>query len=91
VHVLKGVIGPGFNDRFGDVFGNVYAFTSDGLSQRQLRDRVEDVTVALWRLPLGARKRETSAPNLLVRPYQGPNSKSMAVKPTFTSWKHSGP
>src|SRR5580704_17431810 len=22
----KGVIGPGFNDRFGDVFGNIYAF-----------------------------------------------------------------
>ena len=39
----KGVIGPGFNDRFGDVFGNIYAFTSDGLSQRQLRDYVEDI------------------------------------------------
>lgn len=37
-----GVIGPFFNDRFGDVFGNIYAFTSDGLSQRELRDRVED-------------------------------------------------
>ncbi len=36
----QGVIGPGFNDRFGDVFGNIYAFTSDGLSHRQLRDRV---------------------------------------------------
>ena len=35
----QGVIGPFFNDRFGDVFGNIYAFTSDGLSQRQLRDR----------------------------------------------------
>ena len=39
----KGVIGPFFNDRFGDVFGNIYAFTSDGLSQRQLRDRIEDI------------------------------------------------
>ena len=38
----QGVVGPAFNDRFGDVFGNIYAFTSDGLSQRQLRDRVED-------------------------------------------------
>src|SRR6185369_5999933 len=37
----QGVIGPGYNDRFGDVFGNIYAFTSDGLSQRQLRDYVE--------------------------------------------------
>jgi multidrug efflux pump len=39
----QGVIGPFFNDRFGDVFGNIYAFTSDGLSQRQLRDRVEEI------------------------------------------------
>ncbi|MBB3461260.1 efflux RND transporter permease subunit [Rhizobium sp. BK377] len=38
----SGVIGPFFNDRFGDVFGNIYAFTSDGLTQRQLRDLVEN-------------------------------------------------
>ncbi|MDI9849505.1 efflux RND transporter permease subunit [Rhodoblastus sp. 17X3] len=36
-----GVQGPFFNDRFGDVFGNIYAFTADGLSLRQLRDQVE--------------------------------------------------
>ncbi len=28
----SGVQGPFFNDRFGDVFGNIFAFTSDGLS-----------------------------------------------------------
>ena len=38
----SGVQGPFFNDRFGDVYGNIYAFTSDGLTQRQLRDLVED-------------------------------------------------
>ena len=37
----QGVQGPVFNDEFGDVFGNVYAFTADGLSLRQLRDYVE--------------------------------------------------
>jgi multidrug efflux pump subunit AcrB len=47
----RGVIGPGFNDRFGDVFGNVYAFTSDGLSQRQLRDRVEDIRARILTVP----------------------------------------
>jgi multidrug efflux pump subunit AcrB len=36
-----GVQGPFFNDRFGDVFGNIYAFTGDGLTLRQLRDQVE--------------------------------------------------
>ena len=39
----EGVVGPGFNDEFGDVFGNVYAFTADGLTHRQLRDYVEQV------------------------------------------------
>ena len=37
----EGVVGPFFNDRFGDVYGNIYAFTSDGLTPRQLRDYVE--------------------------------------------------
>ncbi len=36
-----GVQGPSFNDRFGDVFGNIYAFAGDGLTLRQLRDQVE--------------------------------------------------
>ena len=39
----QGVQGPFFNDRFGDVYGNIYAFTADGLSHRQVRDYVEDV------------------------------------------------
>jgi multidrug efflux pump subunit AcrB len=47
----KGVVGPAFNDRFGDVFGNIYAFTSDGLSQRQLRDRVEQVRAQVLTVP----------------------------------------
>ncbi len=47
----QGVVGPGFNDRFGDVYGNIYAFTSDGLSQRQLRDRVEDVRARVLTVP----------------------------------------
>jgi len=32
-----------FNDNFGDVFGNIYAFTSDGFSRREVRDYVERV------------------------------------------------
>ncbi len=37
----QGVVGPFYQDTFGDVFGNIYAFTGDGLSYRQLRDYVE--------------------------------------------------
>ena len=47
----SGVVGPFFNDHFGDVYGNIYAFTSDGLTQRQLRDRVEGVRSKVLTVP----------------------------------------
>ncbi len=46
-----GVVGPSFNDNFGDVYGNIYAFTADGFSQRQLRDYVEDVRAKVLTVP----------------------------------------
>ena len=45
------VQGPVYNDEFGDVFGNVYAFTGDGMSYRQLRDAVEYVRRAITDVP----------------------------------------
>jgi multidrug efflux pump subunit AcrB len=43
-HTLPdGVIGPAFDDKFGDTFGIIYGFTADGFSGRELRDYVEDV------------------------------------------------
>lgn len=47
----SGVLGPFYNDSFGDVYGNIYAFTSDGLSQRQMRDLVEDARAKLLTVP----------------------------------------
>ena len=47
----SGVVGPGFNDEFGDTYGILYAFTADGFSQRQLRDYVEGVRSRLLRVP----------------------------------------
>ena len=41
-HTLpQGVLGPFFNDDFGDVFGIVYGFTADGFTERELRDYVD--------------------------------------------------
>ena len=39
----QGVVGPGFNDDFGDTYGLIYGFTADGFSHRELRDYVEDM------------------------------------------------
>ncbi|MEW9897307.1 efflux RND transporter permease subunit [Chitinivorax sp. PXF-14] len=37
----EGVIGPFFNDEFGDTYGNVYAFTAEGFSYAELKDYVD--------------------------------------------------
>ena len=39
----SGVIGPGFNDDFGDTYGIIYGFTADGFTHRELRDYVETI------------------------------------------------
>lgn len=51
-HTLpQGTSGPFFNDEFGDTFGMIYAFTSDGFSHRELRDYVELARSRLLEVP----------------------------------------
>jgi multidrug efflux pump subunit AcrB len=51
-HTLpQGIVGPGFNDEFGDTFGIVYGFTADGFTHRQLRDHVVEIRKQLLGLP----------------------------------------
>ena len=51
-HTLpQGVQGPFFNDDFGDTFGIIYGFTTDGFGQRELRDHVEDARSKLLNVP----------------------------------------
>jgi len=51
-HTLpSGVIGPFFNDEFGDVYGNIYAFTADGFNYAELKDYVEEVRKEVLRVP----------------------------------------
>ncbi|MGW9945962.1 multidrug efflux pump subunit AcrB [Rhizobium leguminosarum] len=47
----QGVVGPFFDDQFGDVYGNIFAFTADGLSQRELRDFAEDARTQILKIP----------------------------------------
>ncbi|MET0656745.1 MAG: efflux RND transporter permease subunit [Steroidobacteraceae bacterium] len=46
-----GTIGPFFNDEFGDVYGVIYALTSDGFSYREQRDYAEFIRAELLRVP----------------------------------------
>jgi multidrug efflux pump subunit AcrB len=51
-HTLPaGVVGPGFNDEFGDVFGIIYGFTADGFTHSELKDYVEDIRSRLIQVP----------------------------------------
>jgi multidrug efflux pump subunit AcrB len=51
-HTLPaGVVGPFFNDDFGDTYGIIYGFTSDGFTHRELRDYVEKVRSRLLHVP----------------------------------------
>ena len=45
------MVGPGFNDDFGDTFGIIYGFTADGFTHRELRDYVEAVRSRLLNVP----------------------------------------
>jgi len=46
-----GVIGPNFNDEYGDVYSTIYMLTADGLSLAELKARVEDIRQRLLRVP----------------------------------------
>ncbi|HYZ63651.1 MAG TPA: efflux RND transporter permease subunit [Acetobacteraceae bacterium] len=46
----QGVVGPGFNDDFGDTFGMIFGFTAGGFTQRELRDHVEAARSRLLRV-----------------------------------------
>ncbi len=47
----RGVVGPFFDDEFGDTFGIIYGFTADGFSKRELRDYVEAIRSELLLVP----------------------------------------
>jgi multidrug efflux pump subunit AcrB len=47
----QGVIGPFFNDDFGDVYGSIFALSADGFSDEELRARAEDIRSQLLRVP----------------------------------------
>ncbi|MBB4843534.1 multidrug efflux pump subunit AcrB [Paucibacter oligotrophus] len=46
----QGVIGPVFNDQFGDVYGSIFALSADGFSREELREQSERVRSALLKV-----------------------------------------
>jgi len=47
----SGVIGPVFNDEFGDVYGSIFALSADGFTYEELRQRAEEVRQKLLKVP----------------------------------------
>src|SRR2546421_9386504 len=46
-----GIVGPFFNDEFGDTYSLLYAFSGEGYSYAELKDYVDDVRQQLLRVP----------------------------------------
>jgi multidrug efflux pump len=46
----SGVLGPFFNDEFGDTFGNIYVLTGDGFTYAQLKEAADRVRNELLRV-----------------------------------------
>ena len=47
----QGVVGPFFNDEFGDVYTNIYALEGDGYSDAELKDYADRLREELLRVP----------------------------------------
>lgn len=47
----QGIVGPFFNDEFGDTYGIIYGFMADGFTHRELRDYVEMARSRLLQVP----------------------------------------
>ena len=51
-HTLpQGVVGPVFNDQFGDVYGSIFALSAQGFSFEELRAHADRVRSALLKVP----------------------------------------
>jgi len=51
-HLLpEEILGPYFNDEFGDVYGSIYAIVGDGFNYAELKSYADDVRRDLLRLP----------------------------------------
>src|SRR5262252_7760141 len=46
----QGIVGPFFNDEFGDTYGIIYGFMADGFTHRELRDYAEEARSRLLRV-----------------------------------------
>lgn len=47
----SGIVGPNFNDEYGDVYSVIYMLTADGLGMAELKTQAEDIRQRLLRVP----------------------------------------
>jgi len=59
----QGVIGPFFNDEFGDTYGSIFALSGDGFTYGEMRDYADFVRQQLLRVPLVAKVEQLGVQN----------------------------
>jgi multidrug efflux pump subunit AcrB len=80
----QGVQGPFFNDEFGDTYSLIFALTSDGFGQRELRDYAERVR-ADYSACLTCRRSTSSVPRTRKSTWSSPRNSSPPWGSTFPS------
>ncbi|MES2673178.1 MAG: efflux RND transporter permease subunit [Pseudomonadota bacterium] len=55
MNLPQGVLGPFFNDEFGDTYGSIFALSGDGFTNAELKDYADLVRQQLLRVPLVAK------------------------------------
>ena len=58
-----GVIGPFFNDEFGDTYGSIFALSGDGFTYAEMKDYADFVRQQLLRVPLVAKVEQFGVQN----------------------------
>ncbi|WP_020652367.1 efflux RND transporter permease subunit [Massilia niastensis] len=59
----QGVVGPFFNDEFGDTYGSIFALSADGFTYAEMRDYADFVRQQLLRVPLVAKVEQFGVQN----------------------------
>jgi multidrug efflux pump len=85
-----GVVGPGFNDDFGDTFGIIYGFTADGFTFRELRARGCSASRTSRRSRCSARRTSRSSSSSRPSGSRASGSTSLRSRPRCSSRTSSG-
>ncbi|MBU2702753.1 multidrug efflux pump subunit AcrB [Sporomusaceae bacterium BoRhaA] len=78
----EGVIGPSFNDTYGDTFGSIYAVTADGFSFAEMKTEVDRIRLKLLEVPdVGKVELEGNQPEKIYIEFENNKLAALGIDP----------